>query len=164
MTAVPVAFLLLAVGDHLANASLQANYLVVDCHPGPGMADALFDIAQQRGVVRCGHHRYDRFRLAHTFSPCDFFCRLGLLPRRHFGVCLKQLFQPLGVVLETAADVDALQHFVVTPWAWRGLSGIGLRVVPADDGGREMRLASQQVVFGADGEVGLVLLGEQGER
>jgi hypothetical protein len=32
---------------------------------------------------------------------------------RHFGVHLEQLFQPLRVVPEPAADVDALQRLIV---------------------------------------------------
>ena len=33
--------------------------------------------------------------------------------RRHLGIKLKQFFQPFGVVLEAAANVNALQRFVV---------------------------------------------------
>jgi hypothetical protein len=70
---------------------------------------------------------------------------LGLFGRRHLGVKLKQLFQPLGVVLEAAADVDALQHFVV---ALVGMSQVvrhGVRVVQVGDGGGEMRFAASRM-------------------
>ena len=40
------------------------------------------------------------------------FLRLGL-GGRHPGVQVEQLLQPLSVVLELAADVDPLDHFVV---------------------------------------------------
>jgi hypothetical protein len=38
---------------------------------------------------------------------------IACFARRHLRVQLKQLLQPLGVVLKATADVDALQHLVV---------------------------------------------------
>jgi hypothetical protein len=46
-----------------------------------------------------------RFRVKCSFDP--------LFLRGHLGVEFEELFQPLGVVLEAAADVDALQRLVV---------------------------------------------------
>ena len=83
--------------------------------------------------------------------------------RRHLRIKLKQFFQPLGVVLETATDVDALQHFVVALVGVTQVVRHGLRVVQVGDRGGEVRFAGQQDVFGAGSQVGFVLLGEQGD-
>ena len=84
------------------------------------------------------------------------------LPRSHLGVEFEQLFQPLGVVPEAAADVDALQHLVVALVRLAQVGGHGLGIVEIGDRRREMRLARQQDVLGAAGQVGFVLLGERG--
>lgn len=81
---------------------------------------------------------------------------------RHLGVKLEQLFEALGIVLETAADGDALQRLVVP---FMGLAQVGghlLGIVKIGDCSGEMGLASQQDVLRATGEVGLVLFGELG--
>ena len=74
---------------------------------------------------------------------------------------VEQLFQPLGVVLEAAADVDALQHLVVALMRLAQVGGHVVGIVEVGDRRREMRLARQQDVLGAAGQVGLVLLGER---
>ena len=81
----------------------------------------------------------------------------------HFRVKLEQLFQPLGVVLEPAADIDALQHLVVALMRRAQVGGHGVGVIEIGDRRREMRLARQQDILGAAGQVGLVLLGERGD-
>ena len=79
----------------------------------------------------------------------------------HLGVQLEQLFQPLGVVAEAAADVDALQHLVVALVRLAQVGGHIVGIVEIGDRRREMRLARQQDVLGAAGQVGLVLFGER---
>ncbi len=81
---------------------------------------------------------------------------------RHLRVHLEQFFQPLGVVLEAAADIDAFQHLVVA--VMRGAKVVGhlCGVIEIGDGGGEMRLARQQDVFGSSGQVGALLLRQWG--
>lgn len=59
-------------------------------------------------------------------------------------------------------DVDAFQHFVVARVGVAQVVRHLVRVVQLGDGGGEMRLAGEQDVFGALGEVGLVLRRERG--
>ena len=82
----------------------------------------------------------------------------------HLGVKLEQLFQPLGVVAEAAADIDALKHLVVALMRLAQIGGHVLGIIEIGDGRRKMRLARQQDVLGAAGQVGLVLLGERRDR
>ena len=81
----------------------------------------------------------------------------------HPGIKLKQLFQPLGVILEAAADVDALQRFIVALVGFAQVGGHVAGVVEVGNGGREMCLARQQDILGAAGQVGFVLFGERGD-
>src|SRR3546814_9398448 len=88
----------------------------------------------------------------------------------HLRIHLEQFFQPLGVIAESATDIDAFKHLVVALMGGAEVFGnIALAVsylVEIDVGGGEMRLARQQNVFGPAGQFSLVLLGTcgQGER
>ena len=94
-------------------------------------------------------------------APASAFRFLAGPGRRgHLGVKLEQLFQPLGVVPEAAADIDALQHLVVALMRLAQVGGHVVGVVEIGDRRREMCLARQQDVLGAAGQVGLVLLGQ----
>ncbi len=62
----------------------------------------------------------------------------------HFGVELEEFFEALGVVLEAAAEVDALQGLVVALVGGAEVGGHFFRVVEVGDGRREMRLQRQQ--------------------
>ena len=72
----------------------------------------------------------------------------------HFGVELEQLFQPLGVVLEPAADIDALQHLVVALMRRAQIVGHGVGIVEIGDrrgkcASRAKRMSSAQRVRSA---------------
>ena len=95
--------------------------------------------------------------------PPPFVFLACSLSRGHLGVKLEQLFQPLGIVAEAAADIDALQHLVVALMRLAQVGGHVLGIIEIGDRRREMRLARQQDVLGAAGQVGLVLLGERGD-
>ena len=69
----------------------------------------------------------------------------------HLGVQLEQLFQPLGVVAEAPADVDALQRLVVALVRFAQVGGHFVWIVKVGDRRREVRFARQQDVFGAAG-------------
>ena len=98
-------------------------------------------------------------------APASAFRFLGRSRRSgHLGVEIEQLFQPLGIVLEAAADIDALQHLVVALMRRAQVGGHVVGIVEIGDGRREMVLARQQDVLGAARQVGLVLFGERRER
>ena len=85
--------------------------------------------------------------------PCAFACR-------HLGVHVEQFLQQLGVVLEAAADIDALQHFVIALMGMAQVFGHGVGVIEIGNGFWPMGLTGQQNIFGAAREIGLVLFGE----
>ena len=70
------------------------------------------------------------------------------------------MLQPFGVVAETAADIDALQRFIVGVVRLAQIVGHGFRVVEVGDSGGIVRLPGEQDGVGAAGEFGLVLGGE----
>lgn len=83
--------------------------------------------------------------------------------RPHPGVEFEQLFEPLGVVPEPAADIDAFERLVVSLMGMAQIIGYLFRGVEIGDGCGEMRLARQQYVFGASRQIGFVLFGEPGD-
>jgi hypothetical protein len=80
--------------------------------------------------------------------------------RDHFGVKLEQLFQSFGVVAEPAANIDALKDLVIALMCHAQVGGHVFRIVQIGDRRRKMRLARQQDVLGAAGQISLVLLRE----
>lgn len=82
---------------------------------------------------------------------------------RHLRIHLEQFFEAFGVVAEASADVDAFEGLVVAVVGLPQVFGHGVWFVEVGDGGGEMRLASQQDILGAAGQVGLVLFGELGD-
>jgi len=55
-----------------------------------------------------------RLKTHHSFFGGSFFGLVSLaVIRCHFGVAIKQLLQPFGIVFKAAVDVNVLQHFVV---------------------------------------------------
>jgi hypothetical protein len=87
-------------------------------------------------------------------AALDFGCRW----RHHLGIKLKQLFQPLGIVLETAADVDALQHFVVALVGAAQIFWQVAQVAQVGDSGGEMGFARKQDGLDAGDQIGSWLL------
>jgi len=71
--------------------------------------------------------------------------------RCHFGVEIKQLLQPLGIIFKAAADVDALQHFVVALMGTAQIVGHLVGGVEIGNGSGEMGFPCQQDIFGAAG-------------
>ena len=85
------------------------------------------------------------------------------LPRfTHVDVKLEELLQPFRVVTEVAADVDALENLVVTLMRCAEILRHLRGIVEFGDRRREVRLAREQNVLGAGGEVGSVLLRQVG--
>ena len=82
----------------------------------------------------------------------------------HLGVKIEQLFQTLGIVLEAAADINALQNLVVTLMRRSQVGWHVVGVVEIGDCGREMVLARQQDVLSAAREISLVLVSKGREQ
>src|SRR3546814_10093057 len=83
---------------------------------------------------------------------------LGLsFPGGHLRIQLKQLFQSFGIVLKSTADIDALQHLVIAVVSGSQVVRHLLGVIEISDCRREMRLTRQEDVFGAAGQVSLIL-------
>ena len=93
--------------------------------------------------------------LSSRLGSCGFV--LTAVGRGHLRIKVEQLFQPFGVVLEAAPDINALKNFVVRSCAREGRRAC-LGVIEISDGGRKMFFPRQQDVFGAARKVGLVLL------
>ena len=79
---------------------------------------------------------------------------------RHLRIKLKQLFETLGVVLETAADIYPLKRFIIALMGGAEVLRHGLGVIEVSNGGGEMRLPGEEYVLGATRQVCLVFLGE----
>src|SRR3546814_12554246 len=77
----------------------------------------------------------------------------------HFGVEFEQFFEALGVVFEAAADVDAFEDLVVAIMRVAEVFGHLLRIVALGDGLGEMRLAGEEDVLCAAGQVAFVQIG-----
>src|SRR5690606_27336820 len=87
-----------------------------------------------------------RSRLA-SFRPPSRFLRRS--PRvggvgGPLGVGFEELFEARGLVLEAAADVDALQGLVVALVGRAEVGGHGVGIVEIGDGCREVCLAGEQ--------------------
>jgi hypothetical protein len=85
--------------------------------------------------------------VAHALAPALRFLPWPVQRLSHLGIEVEQLLQPLGVVLEAATDVDALQHFVIALMRRAQVSGHGLGVIEVGNGRREMMLPRQQDVL-----------------
>src|SRR5882757_4389759 len=117
------------------------------------------DAPPPEAFIICSKPRVVQHHSRHLQAPLS-----GLLQRLFgdaLGVEFKQLFQPFGVVAKAAADVDALKHLVVAVMGFAQVGGHRLGVVEISDCRGKMRLACQQNVFGAVGQVSSVLLGER---
>jgi hypothetical protein len=77
----------------------------------------------------------------------------------HFGIQLKQFFQPFGVVFEAATDVDSIEHLIISIVCFTQIFGHFIGSIEIGDRGWEMALTGEQDIFGAAGEVGFVLVG-----
>jgi hypothetical protein len=77
----------------------------------------------------------------------------------HLREKLEELLQPLRVVAETSADIDALKYFVVPFMRVAQIGGDVVRVIEVSNGRRKMCLAHEQDFLGAAGQVGLILVG-----
>ena len=75
----------------------------------------------------------------------------------------KQLLQPFRIVLEAAANHDALQALIVAIMGMAEIFGHLFGIVELGHGGGEVGFAGQEDVFSAAGEVCPVFLGEFGE-
>ena len=88
----------------------------------------------------------------------------------HFGVEVKQLFQPFGIIFEAAAYVDALQHFVIAIMRMAQVFGhftfAIFDLVQIGDGGGKMCFPRQQNILRAACEIAFVFFSEwwKGER
>lgn len=69
---------------------------------------------------------------------------LSCLRAGHPGVEFEQLFEPLGIVPKTAADVNALQHRIVMLMRMAEVFGHRLRIIKICDGRREMRFTGEE--------------------
>src|ERR1035437_1776485 len=78
----------------------------------------------------------------------------------HFSIEIKQLFEPLGIVLKAASDVDALQNLVVTIMCLAQVIRHCFGVVEVGDRCREIVLTRQEDVLGASSEIFFVFVGE----
>lgn len=102
-------------------------------------------------------------RIHNTHQPCGQSLCAGLWFTGHLRIHLGQLFQPFGVVLKAAADVDAFEDHVVAVVGGAQVFGHLFGVVEARYGGGEVRLAGEEDVFSAGSQVGLVLFGQGGD-
>ena len=80
----------------------------------------------------------------------------------HLGVEGEEGFEAFGIVFEAAAEVDAFEGFVVAVVGGAQVGGHFVVVVEIGDGCGEMRLAGEQDVLRATGQIGFVLLGASG--
>ena len=78
----------------------------------------------------------------------------------HLRVQLEQLLQPLRIVPEASADVNALKHLVVTVVGGAEILRHAVSSVEIGDRGRKVRFPRQKDVLGGGGQVRPVLLGE----
>ena len=72
---------------------------------------------------------------------------------RHFGVEIKQFFQPFGIIFETTTNVDAFQYLIVLSVGIAQIGGHFFWVVQVGNCGGEMGFPCQQDVLGAAGEI-----------